>query len=95
MKVEVNICKEDIFNYVVGNSTYDPIEKNIDPTIYEVFDCGIYDNNKKAFVKQDEQYGYYCSQMTQLRKLSKSMDYSEVIKLCEEIEEIAPKSIEL
>lgn len=95
MKVDISICKEDIFNYVVGNSTYDPIEKNIDPTIYEVFDCGIYDNNKKRLVKQDKQYEYYCSQMTQLRKLSKSMEPDEIIRLCEEIEEIAPKSIDL
>ena len=41
-KILINKC--DIFNYVVGNSRYDPIEKCIAPHRYEVYDYFIYDN---------------------------------------------------
>ena len=35
--MNINVDRHDIFDYVVGNATYDPIEKCIDPTLYETY----------------------------------------------------------
>ena len=93
--MKINIKKEDIFEYVVGNTQYDAIEKIIDPTQYEVFDCGIYDNRAKKMLKQSKEFEIYCAFVTNLRKNSKGMKRPEINQLCLEIEEIAPKEINL
>ena len=41
-KVNIKVNSHDIFNFVVGNSVFDPIERCIDPTRYEVFDNFVY-----------------------------------------------------
>jgi hypothetical protein len=91
MNIKVNI--NDVFDYVVGNSNYDAIEKIIDPARYEIFDCGIYDNKTKRMIEQSEDYSKYCSAISNLRKHAKNMERWEIDKLCLEIVEIAPKSI--
>ena len=93
--MNIKIKKEEIFEYVVGNTQYDAIEKIIDPTRYEVFDCGIYDNREKKMLKQGKEYEIYCSHVTNLRKRAKEMKPSEINQLCLEIEEIAPTIINL
>lgn len=95
--MKIKIKKEDIFDYVVGNSSYDAIEKQIDPTRYEVFDCGIYDNNTKTIVDQDEVYVQYCKHVSNLRANARAdkMSYQEIERICQEIEEIAPTEIKL
>lgn len=90
---EIKIERNDIFDYVVGNTTYDPIERCIDPTIYEVFDETIFNNQTKQFVIQDTQYCDFCKQVSLLRSNAKNMNPSEIVKLCEELEEIAPTKI--
>ena len=91
--MEIKVKKEDIFDYVVGNTSYDPIEKIIDPTRYEVFDCGIYDNVTKRGLEQGEDYAYFSSQITNLKKSVKNMARKEIDQLCLELEEIAPTHI--
>jgi hypothetical protein len=93
MNIKVNV--NDIFDYVVGNSNYDAIEKIIDPARYEIFDCGIYDNKTKKMIEQCEQYSIYCSAVSNLRKNASEMSPWEINKLCLEILEISPKSINL
>lgn len=90
-KIEIN--KEDIFDYVVGNSCYDAIEKIIDPMQYEIYDCGIYDNFAKKMIKQSVCYEVYCAHVTNLRKRAKEMSRKEILQLCLEIKEIAPTEI--
>ena len=46
-KVNIKVNSHDIFNFVVGNSVFDPIERCIDPTRYEVFDGFVYDSKTK------------------------------------------------
>lgn len=91
--MNIKIKKEDIFDYVVGNSHYDPIEKTIDPTRYEVFDCGIYDNAAKKTIQQGEDYIHFCSQVSYLKKSAPNMERKEIDQLCLELEEIAPTHI--
>jgi hypothetical protein len=93
--MNIKIKKEEIFDYVVGNSNYDAIEKIIDPVRYEIFDCGIYDNKQKKMLKQSKEYEIYCAYVTNLRRDAKEMKKSEILQLCLEIEEIAPKEINL
>lgn len=92
-KIKINI--NDIFEYVVGNTSYDPIEKHIDPTRFEIFDTCIYDNQLKISIEQDDKYKYFCSEVTKLRAISKEMDPREIKLLCDELSEVAPTEINL
>tara|TARA_R110000772_G_scaffold66420_3_gene148018 strand:- start:111 stop:410 length:300 start_codon:yes stop_codon:yes gene_type:complete len=91
--IEVN--QNDIFNFVIGKDRYDPIEKCIDCSIYEVFDEFIYNNDTKETINQEEDYTIFCKQVSNLKCKAKNMQYDEIIRICEELEEIAPKYIKL
>jgi hypothetical protein len=94
-KVKIKVSRYDIFDYVVGNSTFDPIEKCIDPIRYEVFDTFIFDNKAKCNIDQDEQFRDFGEQVAKLRIRARKMQRDEIDRLCEELEEIAPVSISL
>ena len=89
-KVNIRINRHDIFNYVVGNSVFDPIEKCIAPTRYEVLDAFIYDSKLKTQKMQNPQYQKFCWEVSKLKNLSGKMNSSEIQRVCEELEEIAP-----
>lgn len=91
----IKVKKEDIFDYVVGNSSYDPIERCIDCKSYEVFDEFIYNNQNKETIEQDEEFNIFSKQVSMLRSKSKDMSGDEILRICEELEEIAPKTIKL
>ena len=55
-KTKIKVNRYDIFDYVVGNSTFDPIEKCIDPLRYEVFDTFIFDSKERCNIDQDEEF---------------------------------------
>lgn len=98
MKIKVN--QNDIFDYIVGNSNYDPIEKCIDPLRFEVFDTSIYDSQKRVFLAQNEQYQNFCQQVSHARTTFRQADIanrsrSEIVRLCVELEEIAPTEVNL
>jgi hypothetical protein len=92
---KIKISVNDIFDYVVGNSNYDPIERCIDPTCFEVFDVAIYDNKNKQSLDQDEKFKFFCSEVSKLRSISKEMDPREIQSICNELEQIAPTEINL
>lgn len=91
----INVDRNDIFDFVVGNSNYDPIEKCIDSKIYEVFDEFIYNNETKETIEQEEVYNIFCKQVSVLRSKASKMKPEEIIRICEELEEIAPKYVKL
>jgi hypothetical protein len=91
----IKVDRNEIFNFVVGNSIFDPIEKCIDPTRYEVFDTFIYDNETDRKYTQGPIYNRFCWEVTKLKNLSENMTGAEIIRICEELEEIAPKLITL
>ena len=95
--INISVNKSDIFNYVVGNASYDPIEKCIDPTLYETYSDFILrnDGDQKEYIYQDRDYEYFYKEMTKLKKLSKDMSKGEIIRICEELQEVAPKIISL
>tara|TARA_A100000172_G_C3020002_1_gene102791 strand:+ start:53 stop:343 length:291 start_codon:yes stop_codon:yes gene_type:complete len=94
-KVKIKVSRYDIFDYVVGNSTFDPIEKCIDPIRYEVFDTFIFDSKLKCNINQDEQFRDFGAQVSKLRSKARKMERGEIDRLCEELEEIAPITIKL
>jgi len=89
-KVNINVNWHDIFNYVVGNSIFDPIEKCIDPTQYEVLDAFIYDSKSKTQKMQSTEYQRFCWEVSKLKQFSENMKKPEIERVCEELEEIAP-----
>ena len=92
---KIKISTNDIFDYVVGNSNYDPIERCIDPTRFEVFDVAIYDNQNKLSLEQDEKFLFFSSEVSKLRSIAKEMDPREIQSLCNELAEVAPTEINL
>tara|TARA_R100000995_G_C3399829_1_gene84353 strand:- start:147 stop:437 length:291 start_codon:yes stop_codon:yes gene_type:complete len=89
-KVNIQVKSHDIFNYVVGNSVFDPIERCIDPSRYEVFDGFVYDNKTKENITQGHEYQKFCWEVTKLKQLARKMERREIESVCEEIAEIAP-----
>ncbi len=95
LSMRIKIEQADIFNYVVGNTTYDPIERQIDPEKYEVYDHAIYDHSRKVSIPQSETYHNYMEHLRNLKERAKGMDNFEIQKLSEEIQEISPKHINI
>lgn len=93
--VSIKIDRNDIFDYVIGNTNYDPIERCIDPTVYEVFDTAIYNHNTKQTFPQDEVYVNFSTQVSKLRSNAKNMETQEILRICEELEEVSPRNIYL
>jgi len=91
----IQVNQNDIFNFVIGRDGYDPIEKCIDSSVYEVFDEFIYNNKTKETIDQEDDYVSFCRQVSILKSKAKNMQYEEVLRICEELEEISPKYIKL
>ena len=91
----IKVSTEDIFDYVVGISNYDPIEICIDCKSYEVFDEFIYNNKTKETIEQEDNFLIFSKQVSLLRSKSKDMSGSEILRICEELEEISPKYVKL
>jgi hypothetical protein len=94
-KVKIKVSRYDIFDYVVGNSTFDPIEKCIDPIRYEVFDTFIFDSKDKKNIEQDKEFCEFEWEVSKLRNRARKMDKLEIDRICEELEEIAPTFLNL
>tara|TARA_R100000664_G_C2711827_1_gene108343 strand:+ start:113 stop:409 length:297 start_codon:yes stop_codon:yes gene_type:complete len=95
LSMRIKIEQADIFNYVVGNTNYDPIERQIDPEKYEVYDHAIYDHETKVSIPQSETYHNYMEHLRNLKDRVKDMSNHEISKLCVEIQEISPKYINI
>jgi hypothetical protein len=93
--INIKISIDDIFEYAVGNSVFCPIERQIDSERYATYDPFIYDSIEKRMIDQDPFYKYFSEQVSKLRSLSSDMSAEEVYRVCEELEEIAPRTIKL
>jgi len=94
-EVKIKVDPNYIFTYVVGNSMFEPIEKCIDSTRYEVYDSFIYDLKTKDYLNQGEQYQKFYIEVAKLKKMAKEMSRKEIESLCKEIAEIAPEYVEI
>lgn len=94
-KVNIEVDPNYIFSYVVGNSLFEPIEKCIDSTRYEVYDAFIYDLKTQNYLDQSDEYQKFYWEVIKLKRLAREMSFREINSLCEEIAEIAPKYVEI
>mgnify|MGYP003644771533 FL=1 len=94
-EIPIRVNKNEVFNFVVGNSIFDPIEKCIDPTRYEVFDTFIYDHESCKKLIQGPIYNKFCWEVSKLKNNAPNMTSGEIIRICEELEEIAPKLVSI
>jgi len=92
-KFDIKVNSNDIFNWVVGSSVFDPIERCVDPTRYETFDAFIYDSKTKTNILQAEEYQKFNLEVIKLKRLSRKMNKREIQSVCEEICEIAPQYV--
>jgi hypothetical protein len=93
--ININVDVDDIFEYVIGNSCYCPIEKKIDSEKYETYDEFIYDCESKEIIDQDSDYINFSKQVSLLRSNAPKMSGDEIYRICIELEEISPKTIKL
>jgi len=80
----VKIDPNDIFRYVVGNTTIDPIEAQINKR-YEVFDEFIYDHESKTKINQSKDFVNFSKKISNLRKMSESLARQFIVDRCEEL----------
>lgn len=91
----VKVYPNDIFDYVVGNTNYDPLERCIDPTKFEVMDRFIYNRETKELLEQDETYVQFCEGVSELRRYAKILAPTDIQRICDELSELAPTEINL
>jgi len=91
----IKVNRGDIFKWVVSQSCFDPVEKCIDTTVYETFGDHIRNSRTNEYIEQRDDYARFYREMFKLKKLAPEMSGSEIERLCEELEEIAPTVIYL
>jgi hypothetical protein len=93
--LNIEVDADDIFEYVIGNSCYCPIETQIDCERYATYDPFIYDSFNKEMIHQDDPYVSFCTQVSLLKARAPKMSGDEIHRICVELEEISPKTIKL
>jgi len=93
--MNIAIKERDILDYVSRSSCYDPVEKCIDPSLYETYDTFILRMKDQEYIYQDKDYSTFYNEVIKLKKNYIQMHPSEVRRLVEEIKEIAPKTVKL
>lgn len=92
---KIKVCPNDVFDFVVGNTAYDPIEKCIDPMRYEVMNSFIYDRQLRIQLNQSKEYATFCEGVFNLKLYAPNMSRSEIQKVSDELAEIAPTELNL
>lgn len=75
----------DVFRYVVGNTSIHPIEALIDFNRYEVMDFGLFDHATKTLINQTECFKALASQVSELRASAKNFDRENLVAKCESL----------
>lgn len=91
MDYPIKISSNDIFDYVMGRSSYDPIERQIDPTRFDASEFAIYDHFLKKSFEQDECYAIFYKRVKELRFIAREI--KEIQAVCNELEQMAPTKI--
>jgi hypothetical protein len=103
MPVQIKIDKRDILNFAIGEDNYHPLERSLDRLDgkdhrYETFETFIYDSRYKRKETQNTNYTFFYKEACRLRLLIQEgakISGTELLTVCEELLEIAPKSVEL
>ena len=97
----IQVRKQDILKYVLGESGYHPIEVSLDEDYllnerYEVFDLFIYDCSSKKKIVQEVDYINFFKEVDKLRQKILSGEHinkREIFSMCIELHEISPKKV--
>ena len=97
----IKIRKQDLYEYIIGEAGYHPIEAALDENYllnerYEIFDAFIYDCALKKKIVQDVDYINFVKEVDKLRQIilgGKQISKREIVSLCIELHEIAPKTV--
>tara|TARA_R110001632_G_scaffold224408_3_gene356787 strand:- start:964 stop:1251 length:288 start_codon:yes stop_codon:yes gene_type:complete len=95
MQKSITVKKEDVLNFIVGTSGFDPIEKCIDPKRYEVYDSFIYDLKAGKAIPQNESFCDFSSRVNDLRQCNKKAPLPDAQHFADKLHKIAPKEITL
>ena len=93
--LNIQVDTDDIFEYVIGNSCYCPIEIQIDCERYATYDPFVYDSINKEMIHQDDPYVDFCTQVSLLKANAPKMSGDEIYRICVELQEISPKTLKL
>tara|TARA_R110001632_G_scaffold145544_1_gene262300 strand:+ start:188 stop:487 length:300 start_codon:yes stop_codon:yes gene_type:complete len=91
----IKVNQDDIFDFVVGKSQYDPVEKCIDASRYSTYRSFIYDFKNSETLDQSSIYRLFWREIRLLKKRSFKMGGEEIVRICEELKEISPKELYL
>lgn len=87
MKIKIN--SNDVFRYVVGNTSKDPIESCIDfNNRYEVMDFGIFDHITKEILVQNSSFVDFCQAVSNLRNRSSQLSTEEIFLHCKNLSSV-------
>jgi len=97
----IKIRKKDLYEYIIGEAGYHPIEVALDENYlfnerYEIFDAFIYDCALKKKIVQGVDYINFVKEVDKLRQMKlsgKDISKRETISMCIELYEIAPKTV--
>ena len=92
--MQLNIRSQDITDYVLGRSNFHPVEKQIDPTVFDIGFNYVRAKNGEVFDQLPE-FVFFCEQLETLRRNSKQKPFLEIMRLCSDLEEVAPTGINL
>ena len=101
LEKKIKVLKEDIFNYIVWRKHAHPIEAFLDieeEGRYEVHQTFIYDSKIGAKEVQDLNYLNFFMEVEKFRhRMSTKLNprRSEILRISEELAEIAPETIKL
>lgn len=91
----INVSCDEIFDFAIGRSCYHPIERHIDPTLYDVLTDSIYNKRTKEYCPQPSNYKKFYEEVALLVSKAKNMSGSELLQVSEEVSEISPKELYL
>lgn len=92
--MEIYISENDIFDFVVGNTLIDPIERCIGSR-YEVIGEFIYDYDDRKFFYQNDLFQNFSRNVLELKNKSFRLTRSEIQENCKELVKNSPKFINL
>jgi hypothetical protein len=103
MQEEIKVDKKNILNFVIGEDHDHPLERSLDSIDgkdhrYETFETFIYDSRSKQKQTQNDDYVFFYKEVVGLRTLVQDeakISGGEILRMCEELAEIAPTSVEL
>ena len=91
----VDLSSEDIFQYVVGDTTFHPLETKVDPTVHEIMPEFIYNHKSKKQLTQNEDYVKFCGFLEGLKQNAPKMHRREIKSICEELVDFSPLTLKL